>query len=559
MTSRTAQARPGPRPSGGIERAGGRGARPGRRLWPRLDWFEWLVLAALAASSLITVVLLVHRARAEGLTWMGTDGLTFLDQAQYVAWVRLAGEHVLISNPYSIPGTPASFMHPGVLASGVLYDLGLPAWLAYLLWKPVAVLGLFAAARAYVVRTVPGLWARRAALVLALFWVAPVLYVVGAGGVLGISGTDLDYARNELWPGYWLWGYPFTALAVAALAAALLAYARDRARDRIVLTAPLLGLATSWLQPWQGATLIVALIGSEALCWAVRRRRPPLRLCLATVGPAALPLVYYAVLSRYDPAWRLVKELNDVHISAVAVVVSLVPLVLAAAVVYARPPADFDGLALRVWPLAGLAVFAFVSATDLGTFAPHALQGVGVPLAVLAVLGMARIFETGGAGRVVTYVAVSVAVVLGGLSYLDRVQFARKVLRSDATNAYLLRPGERDALAYLAGVPGAGGVFADLRIGLTVPMRTDRRVWLGALSWTPDWWSRVALARRLVSGGLDARQTRQVVLASGARFVLTDCTVSSGLARKLAPILENVRRFDCASVYTIRRTPGPSR
>jgi len=534
-------------------------ARSAGRSRARLDWFEWLVLAALAASSLITVVLLVHRARADGLTWTGTDGLVFLDQAQYVAWVRLAGEHLFISNPYSIPGTPASFLHPGVLVSGVLYDLGLPAWLAYLLWKPVAVLGLFAAARAYVARTVTGLWARRAALVLALFWVAPALYVVGAGGLLGISGTDLDYARNELWPGYWLWGYPFTALSVAALAATLLAYSRDRARGRIGLAAPLLGLATAWLQPWQGATLIVALVASEGLCAAARRRRPPLRLCAATVGATALPLAYYALLSRLDPAWRLVKELNDVHISAAGVVVSLVPLVLAAAVVYARPPADFDGLALRVWPLAGLAVFALISTTGLGTFAPHALQGVGVPLAVLAVLGTVRIFEHGDAGRAVTYAAVSVAVVLGVLTYVDRVRWARKVVSSDATNAYLLRPGEREALSYLDRVPGPGGVFADLRIGLTVPMRTDRRVWLGALSWTPDWWSRVALARRLVTGGLDPRQTREAVLASGARFVLTDCTVSSDLAHKLAPILEGVRRFDCASVYTIRRTPGPSR
>lgn len=534
-------------------------ARPGRRPWTRLDWFEWLALAALAAGSLITVVLLVHRARADGLTWTGTDGLVFLDQAQYVAWVRLAGEHVLISNPYSIPGTPASFLHPGVLVSGVLYDLGVPAWLAYLLWKPVAVLGLFAAVRAYVARTVTGLWARRAALVLALFWVAPALYVVGESGLLGISGTDLDYARNELWPGYWLWGYPFTALSVAALAATLLAYSRDRASGRVALAAPLLGLATAWLQPWQGATLIVALLASEALCAAAQRRRPPLRLCLVTVGLTALPLVYYALLSRLDPAWRLVKELNDVHISAAAVVVSLVPLVLAALVVYVRRPSGFDGLALRVWPLAGLAVFALISITGLGTFAPHALQGVGVPLAILAVLGMVRIFEHGGAGRVVTYAAVAAVVVLGGLTYVDRVRWARKVVSSDVTNAYLLRPGERDALAYLDRTPGPGGVFADLRIGLTVPMRTDRRVWLGALSWTPDWWSRVALARRLAGGGLDARQTREVVLASGARFVLTDCVVSSDLTRKLAPILEGVRRFDCASVYTIRRRPEPGR
>ena len=127
--------------------------------------------------------------------WTGTDGVYLVDQMQYLAWIQSASHHALSSNLFVLRGTPADYFMPAVTLSAGLTALGVAPWLALLVWKPVAVLVAFFGFDAYVRRTVPGLWPRRAALVLALFF-GSFTIVEGSFGVVG-----------DLFAGFLSWGY----------------------------------------------------------------------------------------------------------------------------------------------------------------------------------------------------------------------------------------------------------------------------------------------------------------------------------------------------------------
>src|SRR5438270_4013027 len=187
---------------------------PTRGPAPRLDRFDVAVLVAFAAVSIWVLALDLWQVVAHGLVWTGTDGLYLVDQMQYVAWVREASHHVLASNLFVLRSTPADYLQPAVVISGGLSALGLPPWLALLLWKPVAVGSAFFAVREYTRRVVTGVWQRRTALVLALFF-GSFTVVYGSFGVVG-----------DLFMGFLSWGYTFGLLAVAAMVAAMLAYDR---------------------------------------------------------------------------------------------------------------------------------------------------------------------------------------------------------------------------------------------------------------------------------------------------------------------------------------------
>ena len=112
---------------------------------------------------------------------------------------------------------------------------------------------LFVAMRRMVRASISGLWSRRFALILALFYISPAGALVAWIGGPHWSNFFLTQTVDlEMWPGLYLWGYPFTAIAVAALALGLLAYERDRLRGDIRLAAPLFAMICAWLQPWQG-------------------------------------------------------------------------------------------------------------------------------------------------------------------------------------------------------------------------------------------------------------------------------------------------------------------
>jgi len=179
------------------------GASAGRQR--QLDWFERLVLVAFTLVSAWVLFLDLWQVIVDGRVWTGTDGLFLSDQMQYLAWIRSASQHVLVSDLFVLHPTPADYLQPLILVSGGLTALGIAAWVSLLLWQPVAVIAMFLAARAYMRRSLAGRGERRAALVIALF-----------GGSLPAIG--------DAWPGFWSWGYPYALLAIAAMVGSLISY-----------------------------------------------------------------------------------------------------------------------------------------------------------------------------------------------------------------------------------------------------------------------------------------------------------------------------------------------
>jgi hypothetical protein len=90
-----------------------------------------------------------------------------------------------------------------------------------------------------------------------------------------------------------------------------------------------------------------------------------------------------------------------------------------------------------------------------------------------------------------------------------------------------------------------------------LPSKTGREVWVGALSWTPHWDERVRVTRRLFETGMPAADARRFVRSTGARFIFVDCRPGlRNLEADLRPLLEEVRRYGCATLYVLRRHAG---
>ena len=259
-----------------------------------------VALGALAFAPLAGLLL---RVASKGGHFAGGDGFLVLDQMQYLNWLRQAGSHLLIGNLYDLAPGPRTFLHPGLLISGALNALGLGPTAAYLVWKPVAVLALWAGATPWCERFLPrggGAWRRVA---LALFFSSPLAALVGWSGWGGFDARfDFDFLSGELTTNNFVWGYLFTAIAVGLLPLGLLAH--ERGRTGLAAAA---GLIVAWLQPWQGATFLLVLGGAEVLAAAARGWRrvavvaPPPRRRSSTTS----------LLSRLDDSWRLAGEAND--------------------------------------------------------------------------------------------------------------------------------------------------------------------------------------------------------------------------------------------------------
>jgi hypothetical protein len=513
------------------------------------DRFDAAALAALAALAMAVVGGLLLRVWTHGGLVTGADGFLVADPMQYLDWARQAGEHGLIANRHDLAPGPRAFAHPGLFLSGVAYWLGAGPAVAYLLWKPVAVGVLFAGALLLVRRTLERTDDRRLALVVALFFCSPVAAVVGWGG-LGSEADKLavDFATGEMWTGSYLWGYLFTAIAVGVLPLALLAYerGRDGGSGRMLAVAAGGGLLCAWLQPWQGATYALVLVGAEVV--ALRRGRVvggAVRDLVAPLLATAAPLVYYLVLSLTDASWELAGTVNDLpRWPWWVLVVALAPLAVPAAFAYRLPAPGFVPVALRVWPLAGLVVYF----QPFGTFPFHALQGLPLPLAVLAALALRSWL---GERPLRFLPAAAVVVVLCGIGFAYRVSELR-----DAVNVgrqpFFLEADERDALRFLDASPEAGGVLAPVYSGIVVPAYTGRETWIGAGSWTPDQPQRVEEAEALFGGRMDAAQAEELVRRSGARFLYSDCHGRADVTAIVAGFTEEPRRFGCATVWRVR-------
>jgi hypothetical protein len=498
-----------------------------------MDRVEVVVLIVFAAISLWVLSLDLWQVFVHGRSWTGTDGVFAQDQLGYLAWIRAASHHLLISNLFVLRPTANDYFEPLIAISGGLTALGIAPSLALFVWKPVAVGAVFLATRTYVNRVIEPAGARHVALGLALF-----------AGFIGLG--------PDLWLPFWSWGYPFALIALAAMVTALLTYQRDRATDRISLVPALLAAFAAWLHPWQGETLILIVLGAEAIMggrWTTRRSA---RLLL-TVLAAAVPLACYAILVRVDLSWGLLHGVFHVTYPLWKLALATVVLALPAVLAYRALPRTFLTSLTLMWPIAALCIF-IASQTSIGDAPTHALLGITIPLALLAVKGVQQSPPPRFVSRRgLAILAIAIFIVPVAVYQLNN---ARRLAAPTPGNGNFVNPGERQALSYLSHDTQPGGVLSDYYLGTLVPAATGRRTFVGVSFWSqPDFVRHAMAATDLLSGRMTAKAARAFVVKTGARFVLSDCLSHADLRSPLAPITTSVHQFGCATLYVVQKPP----
>ena len=285
---------------------------------------------------------------------------------------------------------------------------------------------------------------------------------------------------------------------------------------------------------------------SELIC--LRRGRTPAAAARDLAGPVAAtaaPLVYYFVLSKTDASWELAQAANDFpRWPWYVTVLGLLPLAVPALPAYRLPAPDFGSVALRVWPLAGLAVFY----QPAGTFPFHAFQGLSLPLAVLAAIGLRQWL---GERAITLAVAAATVLVLCAVGIAYRANELREAVNL-GLQPFFLQTGEHDALRDLERRPEPGGVLTPVYSGIVVPAYTGRETYVGAGSWTPDFEQRRSDTEALFAGELTQAEARALVRRSGAGFLYSDCHGRADIEPLVRSFTDPPRRFGCAAVYRVR-------
>ena len=545
---------------------------------PRVSPVEMVLLAGLAAWALFPLVLLlVHAGQqharftgADGL--IGADGVLGADQLQYLAWARDASAHGgLASDLFSFSQGGHVYLQPMFAISGALYGLGLSLPLAYLLWKAVGIVALGLAAVAWARRFFGEEPAARAATVIvSLFLCTPLaaLYSWTQWGS-GSFRFSLYLLGDELLAADKLWGYVASAIGLALVPVALLAVERalepDRravaplrsrrapitagramrpsrpARRRAVALGPLAvaalsALIASWLHPWQGITLGLIFVGLAV----VRRLRGWAALAVPAVG-AGLPLLYYDLLSHHDAAWKLASQHEVItRLPAIVLLAGFGPLALIAVFGVRRPDGDVGEQALLLW-LGACVVTYFAN----DAFAPHALQGLSLPLAVLAVRGWQRLRLP-----VVLGVAALALITIPGLAFNAR-KFVRTANSSKLVQYYLPQ-SDAQALDWVSAQGPPGGVLTPTPFAAVVPSQTGRAVWVGHGYWSQDYPVQAHEVNRLFGGRMPAAAARAFVASTRAAVLVSDCKHHADLTRKLGSAIGAVHQFGCARVYVLK-------
>jgi len=504
-----------------------------------------VVLAAFALWSLVPLAI-VFLKRGKG-SFNGSDGLQVADHLQYLAWVRDAGENVLFSNRFDVASDPHLFLHPTYAISGLAWALGASVQAANLIWKPVAVVIVFAGFAAYVRRMLEhDRLAMAGGLALALFFVSPAAPLLDW---LGIGDETLDFGNLlmalEMFPAGYLWGGYAGSISVGLMPVFLLCFEATLEPSRrrggrsarfYSVSAGLAGLFASWLHPWQGITLL--LIVGGLLLWE-RLDRRTLLASLLPVALTAAPVFYYFVLSHTDSSWALVSQPNDFPHFGWFLVLGLAPFALALPGL--RPPREDVGeKMLLLWVPAALVLYA-----GLGqSWFYHALIGLSLPFAIFALRGARRLRVPSPA-----VAAVIAILTIPGLVFVLQ-QF------TEGLDDHFFRDGERQALSYLDRAERPGPVLSRLEVGQAVPGYTGRNTYVGHYTWTPDYVDKVERARALFEGELSGEEARRLVRESRATFLLADCRSGAGLRASLGPSVASQRRFGCATVYELREAPG---
>ncbi len=552
--------------AGGIPAGGLRAACPPRPQ-RRLDRLELALLAAFAAASLWVVALDLWQVLVDGRVWTGTDGSFIVDQMQYLAWIVSASHHLLVANLFVLRSTPADYFQPAIAISGILTALGLTPTLSLLIWKPVAVVSLFYAVRAYAHGGLrDATRAQRLAVIALGMFFGSFTLIYGKLGVVGdLTATFLS------------WGYPFALMGVAAAIFALLAYNRARADGRVAWRPALLGALAASLHPWQGELLIVIIVGAEALsppgapgsprlrppaAWrspslwlTAAGRSPRLRLAAVTIAATIVPLIYYAALGKLDLSWELARVASKHSFPALAIVGAIGPLLLVALLGYRRSPAGFLDRATRLWLPAACIVYV-ASASTVGATPLHAFDGATIPLAVLAVDGYRRLRWGSRARR--RAIGAALVVISTVPATVELFASERGLVAPAPGNANFITRDESRALAFLRHDRERGGVMTRFYLGATIPARTGRATYVGDCIWSqPRCNPRAIEVQQLLTGALSPAVAQIFVSRSHARFVLADCEERTELSGELGSMIASERRFGCATVYTVRSVPLP--
>jgi hypothetical protein len=511
-----------------------------------IDRFELGLLVVFGALSMWAVGSDLVIELSRGWHWTDTDGWFSGDQLQYLSWIQSSAHHGLISDLFVLRATRADYFQPAIMLSALLVRLGVAPWLALMLWKPVAVVGLFLAARALVHHCLARRVDRRAALVLALLFAS----LTDIGGSVGVIGDMMSVWQS--------WGYPFGLIGVALITVGLLRYAAARDAGRVAWAPGLLGGLAGTIHPWQGELMFGAVLLAEL----VRLREPGprgarLRLAVLTLGLVALPLLYYFGLGHLDPVWRMGQAHARHTFSSTAVLIAAAPLLAFALLGLRGRPTDFLELLLRMWVPATLVIWVF-STSALGATPLHAVNGLPLPLAVLAVLGVRR----AGLDRLPHAGALGwLAVAVGTVPAIAWTMAESHTYTNPTSgNANFITHDESRALAWLRASPIPGGVLSGFYLGEAIPGLTGRQDFVGDCLWSePNCFTRSQMVDRLFSGRLTDAGARRLVADSGARFLLGGCAANRQPAtRQLAPLTVAVRRFGCATVWQLRPS-GPAR
>jgi hypothetical protein len=283
---------------------------------------------------------------------------------------------------------------------------------------------------------------------------------------------------------------------------------------------------------------------SRSFATNVRQLGPVVALGIA-------PLVYYFVLSKTDPAWELAGKANDLPRWPMWVLIAtIVPLALPAAWSYRKGGNrwnDFGAVALRVWPIAAIAVYY----APLGTFPFHAVQGIQFPLAILAVLSLRDLRGSRRLGWLLPLAAVGLLVVPGTVY---RVQQMRDAVQA-GLQPFFLTDDERTALRWLENNPAAGGVMTENYLGTVIPAYTGRQTWLGAGSWSPNFSSRQKALDQLFAGKLGEQGAKAVVVRRGAGFILEDCRARPAFFDQVSSFTDVVWKQGCVTILHVKGAP----
>jgi hypothetical protein len=188
----------------------------------------------------------------------------------------------------------------------------------------------------------------------------------------------------------------------------------------------------------------------------------------------------------------------------------------------------------------------------LGATPQHAVNGLPLPLAVLAVRGVRRVgLDRIAHARRWALLGIAIATIPGTVYALT---YAHQYTNPANGNANFITQGESDALNYLQADPAPGGVLSTFYLGEGIPAITGRQTFVGDCLWSePNCDARAGMISRLLRGELGRTAARRFVTNSGARYLLVPC--QPGLvdpARQLSGLIVSTRRFGCATLYRLR-------